>query len=345
MRVLALQRESHVAVGVPSLSVSARITEVLEYMQFNGILEYASISESDPAVLNAIKWTDVLVLSKHSSVNALIIASEAKKRKVKVIYDIDDWIFSFPSYSAGTQQNQKLPIICEILQLSDVVTVANTYLQTRVTDFIDNITLVPNGMWVEKYQLKEQILSEKPTTHKVVFTNADMIKMQTSKDMLFTALQVFFAKNKKYTLDFYGDPFPEMHSLPFLYFTNRMPYDSYMRALIAGRYDFSISPLGSVEDIDSISFNQCKNPFKYLNYGCAGVPGIYSNATIYENVIKENQTGVLVGNDYQSWLDSLQLLADDKELRDLIRRNAFFDICDNYHIQYSANVLKDIIFN
>ncbi|NMP27997.1 glycosyltransferase family 4 protein [Rahnella sp. SAP-1] len=345
MRVVALQRESHVAVGVPSLSVSARITEVLEYMQFQGKLVYASISESDPVALNAIEWADVLILSKHSSQQALDITREAKRKNVKVIYDIDDWIFSFPTYSAAAQQSQRLPVIHEILSLADIVTVANDYLLDRVASFLPDVVLVPNGMWVDKYATRESVLSRDNNTHKIIFTNADMIKMQASKEMLFTALQVFFTKNKNYTLDFYGDPFPEMHSLPFLYFTNRMPYDSYMRALVSGKYEFSISPLGSSEDTEAVSFNQCKNPFKYLNYGCAGVPGIYSNATIYENAVDDRQTGILIENDYLSWLDALQVMATDRKLRKNIAKNAFDDVNNNYHIKTSADVLADIIFS
>ncbi|QQN35639.1 glycosyltransferase [Rahnella aceris] len=344
MRVVALQRESHVAMGVPSLSVSARITEVLEYMQFQERLVYASISESDPVSSKAIEWADVIILSKHSSHQALAITKAAKLKKVKVIYDIDDWIFSFPKYSAGAQHNERLPVIHEIIALADTVTVANEFLFERVSEFVPNVQLVPNGMWVDKYSSKEVILNKKHNTHKIIFTNADMIKMQASKEMLFTALQVFFTKNKNYTLDFYGDPFPEMHSLPFLYFTNRMPYDSYMRALVAGQYEFSISPLGSTEDSDAASFNRCKNPFKYLNYGCAGVPGIYSNATIYENSVTNLQTGILIENDYGSWLDALQTMSSNVELRQSISVNAFDDVNKNYHIKISADALAEIIF-
>ncbi|MBF7980254.1 MULTISPECIES: glycosyltransferase [Rahnella] len=344
MRVIALQRESHVAMGVPSLSVSARITEVLEYLQFQGKLVYASVSESDPVSVQAVQWADVLLLSKHSSNQALSITREAKKNKVKVIYDIDDWIFSFPKYSAGSLQNIRLPIINEIISLADTVTVANEFLLDRVSSFIPNAVLVPNGMWVDKYSTREEILQRNYNTHKIVFTNADMIKMQSSKEMLFTALQVFFTKNKNYTLDFYGDPFPEMHSLPFLYFTNRMPYDSYMRALVSGEYEFSISPLGSSEDSDSVRFNECKNPFKYLNYGCAGVPGIYSNATIYKNSVKNRQTGIVIDNDYLCWLEALQLMASDLKLRKNIAIDAFDDVNNNYHIEKSAAALSDIIY-
>lgn len=346
MNVLALQRESHVAEGVASLSVSARVTEVLEFLQFsNSGVSHISLSERDPLATKAINWADALILSKHSSDEALELAYKAKLRGIKVIYDIDDWIFSFPSYSGGSGQNDKLLNIKKLIEISDCVTVANEVLAHRLSKEYSSIFLVPNGMWVEKYDAHpmKRLIGTEDRRPRIVFTNADLIKMQTAKDALFTALQVFFAQNRGYVLDFFGDPFPEISSLPFLHYTNRMPYDSYMRALVSGGYLFSISPLGAEEDVDAIEFNECKNPFKFLNYGAAKVPGIYSASSIYKKCIQNGENGLLVENNYKSWLDALNTMALDHELRELIRKNAYEDVRENYHIRHSANALIQVL--
>ena len=342
MKILALQRESHVANGVMSLSVSARITEVLEYMYSLGILDFIEISESDKSVYRALEWSDVLILNKHSSREAIEITRKAKSLKKLVIYDIDDWIFSFPSYSAGNGQNDKLENITELLNLSDHVTVANENLYEKVRSMANNVHILPNGMWVEKYQRNPEPPDPRP---RIVFTNADLIKLEFSKDALFTALQVFFMKNNNYVLDFFGDPFPEMHSLPFLHFTNRMPYESYMNALASGRYQFSISPLGGDEDGDSKEFNKCKNPFKYLNYGAARVPGIYSSTDIYVDCIKNRENGIIVENNYEAWFEALTHMAENESLRKNIKDCAYNDVLENYHIKFSARVLEDLLNN
>lgn len=346
MNVLALQRQSHVAQGVASLSVSARITEVLEYLQYiDSGVKFVSLSENDGLASKAIDWADALILSKHSSEEAIQLARRAKAKGVKVIYDIDDWIFSFPSYSGGSGQNKKLNNIKILIGMSDCITVANEILLRRLSGEYSNIFLVPNGMWVEKYDGRsiERMIGMEDKRPKIVFTNADLIKMQTSKDALFTALQVFFAKNTEFVLDFFGDPFPEMSSLKFLHYTNRMPYDSYMRALVSGGYIFSISPLGAEEDIEAKEFNECKNPFKYLNYGAAKVPGIYSASSIYKKCISTGENGILVENNYKSWLQALNAMAFDHNLRDIIRKNAYDDVMKNYHIRYSASALLKIL--
>ncbi len=343
MKVLALQRESHVAFGVPSLSVAARITEVLDYMESKGQLSFTAISESDPAAEAGVRWANALVLSKHSSLAALELTRLARRYGVRVIYDIDDWIFSFPNYSGGQSHNNKQNLIREIISLADVVTVANTTLQNKTRDIVPGSVLVPNGMWVEKYAPRPEFAGLEADPPRIVFTNADFLKMQSAKDMLLTALQVFFLRHPEFVLDFYGDPFPEMFSLPFLHFTNRMPYADYMRALVSGQYQFAITPLGGNEDPEAAEFNACKNPFKYLNYGAANVPGIYSSAPIYTKCIENERTGFLVNNDFDSWVNALERLASNSDLRACIRMAAFEDVMANHHIRKSAEALQELL--
>ncbi|WP_256250394.1 glycosyltransferase family protein [Burkholderia ubonensis] len=342
-KILALQRESHVAFGVPSLSVAARITEVLEYMESRGELTFTAISENDDCAAAGVDWSDVLILSKHSSQRAVELVKRARARGVRVVYDIDDWIFSFPQYSGGHARNARLKLIHELIDLSDAVTVANKTLLRKIQPIVPSAILVPNGMWVEKYVAPHMTTGQEATPPRIVFTNADFLKLQAAKDMLLTALQVFFLRNPNYVLDFYGDPFPEIFSLPFLHFTNRMPYADYMRALLSGRYQFAVTPLGSSEDSDAAEFNACKNPFKYLNYGAAKVPGIYSRAPIYTDCVTDGITGLLIDNDFAEWVDALERLARDAELRENIRAAAFEDVVRNHHVQASADALSEVI--
>ncbi len=342
MKVLALQRESHVAFSVPSLSVSARITDVLSYMESKGLLEFVVISETDPIAEAGVGWADALILSKHNSIQALKLTQLARRLGVRVIYDIDDWIFSFPKYSGGVSQNKKQEIILEIIGLSDVITVANKSLQLKTREMIPHSILMPNGMWVEKYfpnQSAEGLESVRP---RIVFTNADLLKMNAAKGMFLTALQVFFQRHPEFILDFYGDPFPEMLSLPFLHFTNRTPYAQYMRSLVSGRYQFAITPLGTDEDCEAAEFNSCKNPFKYLNYGAAKVPGLYSRSPIY-NCIENGKTGLLIENHFDAWIDGLEHMAADVDLRNSIRKSAFDDVMQHHHVRDSAKALMAVL--
>lgn len=347
IKILVLQRESLVARDVPSLSVSARVVEVLDYLKDSKDLDYFTMSEKDPLVFKALKFVDFVFFSKHNSLEALEIIKIANKNGVKTIYDIDDWIFSFPSYSGGTKNN-KLEVIKEIISLADYITVANEVILNHMNLYRSDSILIPNGIYLEKYLTNKNIdqLSKYKRKKKIVFTNADLLKVDKSKDMLINVLQEFFTKNPDFVLDFYGDPFPEIFSMPFLHFTNRISYDNYMHSLINGDYLFAITPLGGEEENeDSRFFNNCKNPFKYFNYATALIPCIYSDTYIYRNVIENNKTGILIQNNYSEWIYSLNELSQNRDLGKRIALNSYEDVKENHHIKIAANILKKRIFN
>jgi processive 1,2-diacylglycerol beta-glucosyltransferase len=345
LKILSLQRESNVSLGVPSLSVSARITELLEFLKSMNSLDYISLSESEEVCIEALKWADILVLNKHHSVRALNLVEQAQALKKKIIYDVDDWIFGYPSYSGGQSVvDDKVKNIEKIISMSNVVTVANEELYKRLRGRIPSTRLLPNGIWIQKYMdLNFQSKHIAGKDLKIAFTNADYIKLNSAKGQFLAALQVYFLKHKKATLDFYGDSFPEIYTLPFLNYTHRLPYDVFLKTLINGRYTFSITPLGGEEDQESLEFNSCKNPFKYLNYGLAGIPGIYSRSPIYEKCIINGHNGLLIDNNYEDWILAMEELGANAALRNRISNAAFIDIRDNYNIIKVADIFMDIL--
>lgn len=343
-RVLVLHRESLVAPGAPSLSVSARLTEALDYLGSESGLEHCSVSESDACIERAVAWCDVVLLSKHRSARTLELVRLARQLGKGVIYDIDDWIFSFPSYSGGAScaaDNYS----SEIIRLCDFVTVANAELMRRVPLVVPGAKLVylPNGMWVERYGRRAGGHGSSECSGRVLFTNADFLKVQESKEAILSALNVFFMRHPGCVLDFFGDPFPEMFSLPFLHFTNRMPYQEYMRAIVSGDYMFAITPLGAAEDAESADFNACKNPFKYINYGVARIPGIYSSAKIYRDCVSHGRTGLLVENTFEDWLNAMEEYAVSSCLRKAVSDEAYEHVLRDFHVRDGARVLSRLL--
>lgn len=337
MKILVVQRGSHVATAPFSLSVAARITEPLDYLADRGEVSYVTVGEVGVDIDGYLKWADAVIFSKHFSPESISIAEKARKRGLRTVYDLDDWILEFPAYSGGSlRQSGRIENILKFFELVDVVTVSNERILREIRQYFESPILVPNGMYVEKYGLS----CEKPyDPPRVVFTNADVLKIEASKQGFIRALQDFFQSHPEYILDCFGDPFPEIHSLPIMHFTSRMPYEDYMHCLVAGKYSFAVTPLGGIEDRESLLFNGCKNPFKFLNYGAAGVPGIYSRTPIYENCIIPDSTGLLVENSYGGWRDSMERMVVDIDLRERIRNNALLEVKAKHHIRFSATSL------
>jgi len=69
---------------------------------------------------------------------------------------------------------------------------------------------------------------------------------------------------------------------------------------VASACDFAISPLRDN------AFNRVKSDIKYLDYALAGLPAVFSSVGPYATAVRHHETGLLVTNDMQSWLDALR---------------------------------------
>jgi len=334
MNVLIVQRQSLVSGACFSLSVYARIIEAMDWLRDMNYLQYAVCNENDPTIFRILQWAHVVIFCKHISSLALKIAQKAHEYGCITLLDIDDWIFTFPKYSGGCLQGDvRKTNICNMLDSVDIITVANEHLKNEISKICNNVTLIPNGIYVERYP---ELNMEEQYPPRVIFTNADFLKICNFKHEFLRVLQDFSNTYPQVIFDFYGDPFPEIYSLPFMHYTCRTPYSDYIDCLANSGYCFAVTPLGGNEDPDDLHFNCCKNPFKYLNYGLAGIPGIYSNVSIYSQCVKDKITGLLVENSYAAWFHGLEEMLYNQNLRNSIRQDAYHDIVSNYHIKKSA---------
>ena len=336
MNVLIVQRQSLVSGATFSLSVYARIIEAMDWLRDEGLIQYAVCSENDPVVLKILQWAHVVIFCKHISVRAQEIVFQAKKHGCFTLLDIDDWIFSFPKYSGGSLKQDILQKnITAMLNAVDSVTVANSHLQKEVSKYRQDVKLVPNGIYAERYPELNLAETYPP---RIVFTNADFLKICQFKHDFLRVLQDFSNEYPNVVFDFYGDPFPEIYSLPFIHYTNRIHYSDYLACLAQGGYCFALTPLGGAEDPESFLFNCCKNPFKYLNYGITGIPCIYSDSPVYNECVTDKITGIIAKNTYADWFNGLDLLLNNQNLRNDIRQAAYDDVLHNHHIRKSAKI-------
>jgi len=338
-----VQRKSNVSSVPFSLSVACRIIEPLEYLATKNPNIHWQICVEDRFSEIESSGAQIVWFNKHLTDMAVEFAKRCKEKSLRVIYDVDDWVLGFPSYSGAKISSQNVQNFMYFMKNADVVTVANEQILHEIRPYRDDVHLVTNGFYVEKYWQDQNLPLVKEESSKVVFTNADFIKMKNFKKDFLNVLDDFFASHIGWSLDYYGNLPGELEGKKYIHCKGYFPYDEHKRRLLEGGYAFSITPLGGLEDIEGFSFNCCKNPFKYLDYGGIGIPGIYSSVPIYENCISPDRTGILVHNDYQSWVDAMNRLACDAEFRGKIRRNAFEDIRTKRHIRFSAQAMKKVI--
>jgi glycosyltransferase involved in cell wall biosynthesis len=101
-------------------------------------------------------------------------------------------------------------------------------------------------------------------------------------------------------------------------------YAAYAQALSGLRPDVLVAPL------DASRFSASKVPNKFLETAAAGAAGVYSRLPPYTEHVREGETGLLVDNDPQAWLDALERLHADPGLRARIAQQAAREVRERF---------------
>jgi len=86
-------------------------------------------------------------------------------------------------------------------------------------------------------------------------------------------------------------------------------YVNYAAQLKEWNWDIALIPLASDE------YNQCKSYIKWLDYSAAGIASIFSDVSVYNQVVTHDHTGLLMPNSDQAWLEAITLLIESPEKR------------------------------
>ena len=324
-----------------SLSVSVRLSGIFKYLRDKNSINFVTINENQIASLISIDWPDIIFIGngRYVTQNIINLINQAKIKNKKIYCDIDDYTRSLPSYTSHTRA-QSTNSITHLFQLVDGITVSNALLKLHIEELGFSSTVLPNCIYFDYFEPFRKKLS--PNQNKIVFINTDLIKMINGKYGFLTAINIFMQENPNLEIDYFGDPFPELFSLNKIHFNDRMSYETMMKILLNGNYLFAIVPLGgNEEDSTTKSFHTFKNPFKYINYGLANIPAIYSDAFIYSNIISNGLNGIITQNSYDGWYSALNSMNGDANLRAQISKNALKDIRKNFNVYDAADIIMD----
>lgn len=86
-------------------------------------------------------------------------------------------------------------------------------------------------------------------------------------------------------------------------------WEAYRRTLLARGWDIGLAPLFDTP------FHRCKYYNKFLEYGAAGIAGVYAAMPPYTDVIRDGANGLLATASSAAWYAALKRLIDDAALR------------------------------
>jgi glycosyltransferase involved in cell wall biosynthesis len=80
-----------------------------------------------------------------------------------------------------------------------------------------------------------------------------------------------------------------------------------------------------------------------LDYGAAGIAGVYSRVPAYDTTIQHLETGYLAINTVESWVEGIVQLINDVDLRCRIATNAHNYVVSRRTVKASAGNLVNAV--
>ncbi|EJL83425.1 glycosyltransferase [Herbaspirillum sp. CF444] len=113
-------------------------------------------------------------------------------------------------------------------------------------------------------------------------------------------------------------------------------YVDYAAQLKQWAWNIALIPLASDE------YNQCKSYIKWLDYSAAGIASVFSDVTVYNQVVTHDRTGFLLPNDDQAWLDTITQLIESPEKRKAIAEAGQDEVRRDFDLRAKATLYDTV---
>ncbi|MEL7505991.1 MAG: hypothetical protein AAFN42_01570 [Cyanobacteria bacterium J06554_1] len=329
-------RASNVNPGVISRACIDRVIEPLDFLKSLNIVDYKYAKS--PKDLESLKQEGYtfFMCNKSLSKYEYELIKYAKKLGYITLYDVDDYIFEYPSYSNANSSSVKVE---EFTKIADCITVANERLFYAFQPY--GITrLICNTYNFKKYSAHNNQKSY--TSRKVVITNADNFKLTHFRQDFFSLLRKMITEKEISELHVFADFLPDELDFPGIHYHGYVEAEKHRRILSEQDFHLALVPIDSGNSYKDWNFNSSKNPFKYFIYGTSKVPAIYSNIAFYTLHIQDEYNGKVVSNNLSSWKESMLLLLNNPLMCSSIASNAFLNMKEQFDIATMKRQYTDL---
>ena len=311
-------RGIHILVECPELIASVRVAVLATLKPLEGaglcavrFRETRNIKKSD------IAWCDVFICVRGSELATKQVILECRRLGRFVIYFLDDDLLNLPqellSYQYFEYEGHRRSI-CQCLATSDVLWVVNDQIGRKYKHLCGGNRYIKTEIPACTIPLSQE---EAGSTIRILYAGSQD-HQEIIQDILRPAIKQILDTNS-ISVDFVcigPDPdlgqYKQVHHIE--YFSD---YTEYRKFVESGRFDIALAPtrMGS--------FFQCKYYNKFVEYTSIGAVGIYTDCSLYQQVIKNEYNGVLAENDPAVWAEKIILLAKDQKLRHECLYNAY----------------------
>ncbi len=305
----------------------------LNYLKSNNKLDYRFKKVKEISFLDLI-WLDVLYVIRGDSSYILDIVKWCKKHNKIVVYVMDD----------------------NLLEVPQNLSASHFYLKKSTKKVINNLINISDGFISPSSKLIEKYSNNNQKTLQIVEPSLNPIDKKNKNSiikigfagsidhaddinlMLTDVLKTIKNKYKdRISIEIFG-PKTKLHNEieiiehPFL-----DSYEEYQKKMKECNWDIGLAPLSESY------FNSFKHYNKLVEYESFGIVGVYSNVEPYTFALKNKINGLVVNNDYDSWVNAICELIDNEELRNKMCSNCIKEAKTIYSLDSSSTSLFDYL--
>lgn len=255
---------------------------------------------------------DVVLLHGQWQPGGLAIANSLRRHGIRVVADLDEDVFAAPAEhpSAKTYRDTAFQArVRQLLAAVDTVFVPTDHLASKLAGLAPRISVTPNGIQLEEWR---QVAKPKAFDRVRVVGFAGTASHTASLDLLRPALAKLSNKFREQEIRFACFGFrPSWLSgiVAGAQTADACEIEAYPIHLASLQFDIALAPLSNSD------FDKSRSALKFWEYTAAGAVTIASNHGPYPSAIQNRETGLLVDNQPESWVQATLKLIREHDLR------------------------------
>lgn len=285
---------------------------------------------------NDLAWLDILYIIRGDSTLCVDYANYCIKHKKPVIYVLDD----------------------NLLEIPDKLFASQFYKKEETRNSISTLIKNSNGFVSPSIRLIEKYATDSQKILQIIEPSINPIKnkeknkdgrihigfagsIDHSNDISVMLSDVLLEIKNKYKdkvcIELFGTNTSLKEKIDLKEYPFVDLYVEYQEKMKKFNWDIGLAPLP-----DSY-FNSFKHYNKLVEYETYGIVGIYSNVRPFTYAVKDKFNGILVENNKESFINAIETLINDENLRITILNNCIQEANNKYSLEESSNQLYEYL--
>lgn len=284
----------------------------MRQLQANGYdvtLASGDVDAGQGITARAMEGHDVIVGQRFNKPGGVHIWREARKPGTRLVYELDDDVFSVTAENFQAYNFWQRPDIIDAathaMEVADLITCSTAPLAEVLREYNPNVAVLPNHIpaWVCDVERNRRARPAVGWTGSASH-GADV-------GLIAGPVRRFLKRFPGWDLRVAGTDYrPTFRAGDRAVFSPWVPISDDDRGFYtAPDWDIGLAP------VTATAFNASKSWLKALEYGALGIPVIASDWYPYREFVKHGETGFLVKQDHE-WLRYMSELASDEALRE-----------------------------